>query len=241
MATTTEMLALLARSHEETRRLVAGLSAAEREECGAADHWAAKDIIAHAAEWERRLAVGLAAARRGEKPAAYPEFDRVNAEIFADYCDRPWDEVLAAATAANQALADEAQLLSADDLNDPQRNPYVEGHPLWRRIVGNAFIHVVSHYAQYYIEQGEQARADCLQDEAAGLLCVLDDSPTWRALVLYNLACHFALSGDRPRALAGLQEALLLNPGLAEWAQQDTDLDLLRDTEEYGALFDGRA
>ncbi len=237
MATQEQVLELLARSQQETERLVESLTEAERAECGAVDHWAAKDIVAHVAEWERRLAVNLAVARRGEKPPTYPDFDRVNAEIFAEYCARPWDEVLTAAREANRALAAEVRLRTDADLSDPQRNPWTAEQPLWKRILGNAFIHVVSHYGQYYIEHDGRVRADRLQEEAAALLGPLDETPAWRGQTVYNLACHFALAGDKQRALALLKEALQLNPGLAEWSKQDTDLDSLRDDDEYLALF----
>ena len=56
----------------------------------------------------------------------------------------------------------------------------------------------------------------------------------------YNLACHYALAGEKERAIAGLGAALASNPGLAEWSQQDPDLASIRDEPGYLALYEGQ-
>jgi tetratricopeptide (TPR) repeat protein len=51
------------------------------------------------------------------------------------------------------------------------------------------------------------------------------DNPT----VLYNLACYEALAGQRAEALAHLARAFELEPSARRWAQDDSDLDSIRD------------
>jgi hypothetical protein len=55
--------------------------------------------------------------------------------------------------------------------------------------------------------------------------------------VRYNLACHYALSGQKERAISGLREALTLNPDLTEWSKQDPDFVPLRQEAGYQALY----
>ena len=83
---------------------------------------------------------------------------------------------------------------------------------------------------------GQAALATRMGEEGAARLGALDDSPTWRGEILYNLACQFALNGDRAKALALLTESLSLQPGLREWSTQDADLVSLREDPAFLAL-----
>jgi quercetin dioxygenase-like cupin family protein len=47
--------------------------------------------------------------------------------------------------------------------------------------------------------------------------------------MLYSLACYEALAGRREQALAHLQEAAAIDPGVAAHAAGDADLDAIRD------------
>ena len=104
-----------------------------------------------------------------------------------------------------------------------------DGRPLWRSIVGNGYIHPVWHIALLYTEFGAVDRATALYEQMADRLPVLDEDPTWRGTIRYNLACHYALTGQAERAISELRDALELNPGLTEWTQQDPDFASIRD------------
>ena len=67
-------------------------------------------------------------------------------------------------------------------------------------------------------------------------LAALDHSPGWMGTVHYNLACSYALLGQKDDAIAELRQALALTPQLIEWAREDPDLDSLRDEAAYKAL-----
>jgi tetratricopeptide (TPR) repeat protein len=57
------------------------------------------------------------------------------------------------------------------------------------------------------------------------------DHPT----IHYQLACYYALGGDRERALEHLKVGVARNPKLKEWAAKDSDLDSIRDDPSYPA------
>jgi non-specific serine/threonine protein kinase len=53
---------------------------------------------------------------------------------------------------------------------------------------------------------------------------------------LYNLACNYALMGDPERALDCLERANLEGMSIAEWAENDSDLDSLRGNPRFQRL-----
>ncbi len=54
--------------------------------------------------------------------------------------------------------------------------------------------------------------------------------------MLYNRACIYSLKGDKSKALADLQKAFELQPGLKEQAPKDEDLKALYDDEGFKKL-----
>ncbi|HIE10929.1 MAG TPA: tetratricopeptide repeat protein [Kiritimatiellae bacterium] len=56
--------------------------------------------------------------------------------------------------------------------------------------------------------------------------------------VWYNLACSYALVGDRERAMGALKKAVDLGYDDFEWAQEDGDLDSLRKDPEFTSLLE---
>jgi tetratricopeptide (TPR) repeat protein len=167
------------------------------------------------------------------------DFDQVNADVFERNRHRPWSEVLALSQRAQGSLVERLNALSEADLTSAEYFPWQEGRPLWRLIVGNSYAHPISHLAQYYVEHGRVAYANQIQTEAADLLAQLDDSPSWRGIVRYNLACHYAVVGEGEKAISGLSQALRLNPELTEWSKQDPDLASIRREPAYQALYAG--
>ncbi len=57
-------------------------------------------------------------------------------------------------------------------------------------------------------------------------------------LVLYNIACFFAMSGDSERALELLERAVESGWGDRAWLETDSDLDSLRKDKRFQALLD---
>ncbi len=232
-----KLVDLLQRAREEEQAFFARLSDDECSDSGTVECWSVKDGVAHVAEWKARMGQRLVAARRNETPPTYDDVDEANAEIFEQYCHQSWADVLKALERAHDELVEQTQAMPEDDLVDAERFPWQDGRPLWRSIVGSGYSHSVQHLAQLYIERGERDYATQLQETAAELLASLDDSPDWRGVTIYNLACHYALSGEREKAVAKLGEALRLNPDLIEWSKQDPDFASIREEPAYRSLY----
>jgi len=237
METKAKLVDLLQRAREEERKFFASLSDDERSAIGTPEHWSVKDVAAHLAEWKARMGRRLIAARRNETPPTYDDVDEANAEIFEQYRHQSWADVLKELERAHGELVEQTQAMLDSDLVDAERFPWQEGRPLWRSIVSSGYSHSVQHLAQLYVERGKRDVATQIQETAAELLAALDDSPNWRGVTIYNLACHYALSGQREKAIAKLGEALQLNPDLTEWSKQDPDFDSIREEPAYRSLY----
>jgi tetratricopeptide (TPR) repeat protein len=232
-----KLVDLLQRAHEEERTFFTSLSDDECSAMGTPECWSVKDVAAHLAEWKARMGQRLIAARRNETPPTYDDVDEANAEIFEQYRHQSWNDVLKALERAHGELVEQTRAMPEDDLVDAERFPWQDGRPLWRSIVGSGYSHSVQHLAQLYVERGKRDVATQIQETAAELLAALDDSPNWRGVTIYNLACHYALSGEREKAIAKLGEALQLNPDLTEWSKQDPDFASIREEPTYRSLY----
>jgi tetratricopeptide (TPR) repeat protein len=54
-----------------------------------------------------------------------------------------------------------------------------------------------------------------------------------QAIVLYNLACYYALAGDKPQALSWLGRSLRMDKDLRKLIPEEHDFDLLRDDPDF--------
>jgi hypothetical protein len=106
--------------------------------------WSIKDIVAHLTGWRRRTVLRFRAALDPtvDMTPDYPaeldeddEVDEINAWIYKANRDRPLADVLNDSREVFQQLVAEVSALSDEQLNDPQRFPWLEGE----RITG-AFI-----------------------------------------------------------------------------------------------------
>jgi len=233
-----KLIELIEHASEEEQALFARLSEDERVVRGEPDRWSPKDVIAHLAAWKTRLAENLTAAARGETPVRDEDYEAVNARVFELNRDRPWSEILEEATEASRRLVEQVENRSEAELRGTETLPWQEDRPLWRLIVGNAYIHVMAmHLDPLLIERGEKEYATQLQEKAAKLLSELDESQSWQGSVRYNLACHYALAGETEAAIEELREALELSPELTEWSKEDSDLASIREEPDYKALY----
>ncbi|MEM1544522.1 MAG: tetratricopeptide repeat protein, partial [Candidatus Bathyarchaeia archaeon] len=57
-----------------------------------------------------------------------------------------------------------------------------------------------------------------------------------QAVLYYDLACYFALAGERERALEALERAIQIDAGLKSLAQKDDDLRSLRGDKRFEEL-----
>jgi len=232
-----KLIELLQQTMDEERRFVDQLTPEERQQVGDVNAWSPKDLIAHLSGWKLRMADRLVAIGRGEAPAQTEEVDAENALIWAEYSSRTWDEVVQASALGHRRMVESLQALSLDDVHDPQRFESQQGQPLWRGVAGNGCTHPIMHLADAYVKRGEGTYGAAMMEDVSEGLALLDDTPRWQGVVRYNLACYFALAGEKVRAIGILRDALRLHPGLTEWSKEDTDLAPLRDQAEYKALY----
>lgn len=236
MASKALLLDLLRQAERDEDEFVTFLSQAELLAAGAENDWSPKDEIAHAAAWIERF-VQRIKTPAGEQPATpTDDINSENAEIFEAHRHQSLGEVLAYSRQARTALLATVESLSEKALNNPAPFPTTNTEPLWRRVAGNGYTHPMIHYAAYLTRHGQMALATSMEEEGAARLSALDDSPTWRGEILYNLACQFALNGESEKALALLTESLGLQPALREWSTQDSDLVSLREDPAFLAL-----
>jgi len=230
----TRLIELLDRAYADLQAFIATVNDADRAAVGTLEHWAIKDVISHNAMWQQRAIERLNAIVRGEEPPNADNYLGLNDAHFEAYRDRSWADTIVEAEEAYRALAALTQSLSEEDLTDPQRFAHSKNQPLLRSIIGNGFAHPETHLAHLYVERGELERANQLQETATALLEAI---PEERTVARYNLACYYAVSGQKARALTELTAALQSHPDLSEWAKQDSDLDSLRDDPAYQALY----
>jgi tetratricopeptide (TPR) repeat protein len=225
----------------EMHNFIDSLSVEQRMETGAVDRWSVKDVVAHFTVWTARLVSDLELAAQPEAAQHvqpnYGETDDANAEIYAQYKEVPWEEILAQMEATYSAVRGFAMAATDQELDDRQPIPWREARPLWRMLVGSAVEHPLLHLGYYHIGKGNLAEAARLQETLAARMLDLDDSPGWRGTQVYNLACIRALSGQKEIALANLAEAFQLAPELIEWSKKDPDLDGLRPDPAFEALY----
>jgi tetratricopeptide (TPR) repeat protein len=89
----------------------------------------------------------------------------------------------------------------------------------------------VSPFEYWYAAQGPYSRGeyDAAVAVASEGLAHYPDHPTLH----YQLACYHALAGHRDDALEHLRTAEAGNPQVLEWANDDQDLDSIRDDPRY--------
>ncbi len=232
-----QIIRLLQLSYDEIDHFIDGMSAEERATSGAANHWNPRDILAHMFHWQRHNAEKLAAVRIGQVPPEDSnDIDAINAEIFQQHCHQTWDELAGFIAQARQMFLHEVEALSQENLSSSTYAPWSQGRPVWREILGDGFVHSMSHLSQACIDRGDLAEAERLRLQEAELLTPIDTDLNWQANISYNLACHFALVGEKEKALRYLEPAFLKRPNLAAWSQQDTDLRSLHGDPDFMAL-----
>jgi len=229
------LIELLELATAEELRYVRSLSEAERNAAGSAESWSPKDRLAHIAAWKLRSAEDVQQALDGSPPVreADFDFDAENARLHAGHARMSWDEVLVLAQKARKVMMSVVDRLDEDQLASSDILPRPGSPPLWRVIVGNGFSHPLVHLSEYYRENGDLMRASEVIGRMARRAISLDDGPVWQGTVRYNLACHYALLGEKTRAIHELRGALALNPALAEWSRSDPDLESLHGEEDY--------
>jgi hypothetical protein len=232
-----KLIELVRRTQQEQRTFADKLTDQERAQVGTPEQWSAKDVVAHIYSWVNSTMERHAIAMRGETPPDLPDDDQQNAIFFEAHRHKSWEELQREIDEICDREIAWIQAMRDNDLTDPNQTTWHGGRPMWNRIASNNGTHALIHLAEWHTKHGRQSYALQMHENFAPLLLSLDDSPDWRGVTIYNLACYHALAGDKEQALSKLAESLRLRPDLTDWSKQDPDLASLRDDPAYAALY----
>jgi hypothetical protein len=231
-----KLLELVAEAHAKELSFIAELNEQERALSGTFKEWFAKDEIVHIAAWKGIMCERFRAFRADQTPPTFDDWDAVNEEIFTRHKDESWSETYEYFKLSYKQMVEQIQSVSEDDLLDGQRYPWLRGRSLFRRTIHNGYYHPLGHIALWYNKRGDPVRGNQLMEDATGQMLSLDDSPAWQGQSVYNLACYYALSGDKVQAMDRLGLAFSLSADLVEWSREDSDLSSIWDEPGYLAL-----
>jgi hypothetical protein len=231
-----QLLRLIAEVEQAEKELIASLSPEDRDLPGQAEDWSPKDVLLHIAAWNRDLVNRLEGSSSVGEPESLTGTDDANRRLYEAHAGIPWEDVQPMLEAEHARLASFVRGIEEQELSSTERFPWQRDQPLWRSLTGTFFVHPVMHVTQAHLDLGHREAARRLQDRAVEQLSELDDSPSWLGVVRYNLACFYALAGEREMSLATLRAALELQPGLREWSRKDPDLVSLRGDREFERL-----
>jgi len=228
-----QLLQLFEFARLEQLEFIKNLSMLESMIEGKPHKWSARDIVAHITSWQERNN------RRFEGSATKEVFDpdEQNRAFFDQNREKSWQQVELEAEVVYKDLVRLVGDMSEDDLLNTHSYPaWQEGRPLWRNIIGDGCTHPVMHYGQFYAEKGDLKGATRVNELLAERLINLDSSNEWKGTTIYNLACIYALTGNKAKAISELGRAFDLRPELKEWSKNDTDLDVLRSEAGFRKL-----
>ncbi len=217
--------------------LVARLNSEEKSATGTWKRWSAKDAFAHIAHWLGRDLQNI------EKPAGpillFDEnnIDAENRKIYDAWANKSWDEVGRFFSDTYERAKTLVGGMDEKRLHDNLERTDGSKRPIWQSIAGHGLTHVTSHLGLVYRRRTEIKEATALEEKAAKLLRDLDDGPEWRGTIQYNLACHYALVGQKQPAIVLLKEALQLDPKLTEWSKKDPDFDGIRNDPDFAEVY----
>jgi hypothetical protein len=190
--------------------------------------WSAKDVQAHLAAWRsteaHRLESGVYDRPADSAPEGLPapqSEDVTNARIQAERAGWTWEQVTNEAQASIDSLVAAIRATSAVALRTSER--------LVAGIGSNGANHAIGHLSDVARLVGpvgdERFRAFAGEIEAILMDGRLPDRDS--GVMLYNIACHSALSGELADARRQLSDALQRRPDLIEFAPTDPDLAAL--------------
>ena len=232
-----QLLDSIQRAYHEEIRFIAEAGDDELAREGAPDDWAIKDIFAHIGSWKAIVAERLDLADRDNPSPLYAlPLDEQNFQFYDEHAGQPWPEVRALIENGYRDLRAAVEALPDEYLSEVDRFPWQDDRPLWQRIGHMGFYHPLYHLAELYLERGNRTHAHEVLLEATDGMSTMSAEAPFIGSYAYNLACFYALEGEKEQALDRLRQAFENRPSLIEWSKQDSDLDSLRDDPDYLAL-----
>jgi hypothetical protein len=220
----TDVRKALEAQREMEREFVAEVRKSETQPKG----WPAALILFHISMWRERLRNALSEVRDGRPYLPPPEnIDEVNdAEVasglgvsLADISERS-DTLLASLIALFEQMGD-------------RPFKWYIANTTTEALLRNSYTHPRNHIVEYLSENGDEAGAARLVEDAASDMRDVSAPPLTLGAVLYNLACLRTKQGRLDDAIELLQEALPMRPDMKSAAPTDSDLAPLRDDERF--------
>ena len=233
------LLAVISHGRKLGDDLAELLSSDERSANGTYEVWAPKDVFAHVAEWLHRDLERLQITDSPLPVVGEADLEMANEAIFAKHAAKSWDEVAGFFAETLDEAKRQVEEMNVEELE--RKRKYADGSTRapWRTLAGHVLMHLSPHFGVVYQRRNEPEKATELQESTARALLDLDDSPEWIGTTKYNLACHYATTGNPKRAIALLREALAKNPKLTDWSKRDSDLDRIREDPEFETIYGG--
>jgi hypothetical protein len=219
----TDLVAMLEAMRRAERMLFEEVPPDAREQPGAIGEWSVKDVRAHLAAWRaieaRRLGARAAAdeAEPAHDPGPEVPLDEANATLHDRYASWSWDAVAAEADASVDALIAAIRRSSTDVLCECDEGS-VAG------IGANGVNHAVGHLPEIADLADGEAHFVVFAREVETVLGGGHVPPRDSGVILYNIACARALSGDLDHARRLLPQAFARRHELRELAPRDPDL-----------------
>ena len=227
---------LLTHSYNEQKRYFLKMSGQARATVGKVDDWSPKDVMAHVVHWDSMTAADLSDPDNRPPDQPGEDYNRTNARIWEKYKDEAWSDIEALVDQTHEALVENVKQFSEEDISDPERFEWLNGRAVWRSMAFTNHYHPLQPVAVLYADQGDLAYANQLQEEAAEKQLKLSDADDWRGTVHYNLGCHYAVTGQADQAFKNIDLGLKTYPVLSKWAQDDPDMDNLRDDPRFATI-----
>ncbi|HTI29990.1 MAG TPA: hypothetical protein VL687_06505 [Methylomirabilota bacterium] len=218
-----DLVAMLRAMRDAERDLFDAIPAGMREVAGSIGEWSVKDVWAHLAAWRaveaRRIAAraGDDDPRHASDPPTTEPVDESNATLQVRHAEWTWEAVAAEASASVDALIAAIERSSTDVLCECDDGS-VAG------IGANGVNHAVGHLPEISDLAGDRARFDAFSDQIEAILAAGHLPPRDSGVLLYNIACARALSGELDDARRLLRSAFSRRHDLAELAKDDPDL-----------------
>ncbi len=229
------IIRLINYSWNELQEYIASIPPEDRQSESTPDNWSAKDHLAHLAHWQIHFNDQLS--RKAKSDVQVTDLDKENLRIYNLHKNKSWDDVMSMVDDACQGFTKHLKAMSEDDLNSTEIIQAISNRPLWRTIIGQTIVHILSHLSMLYGKKGELDKSISMQERILEDLQSLDESSKWRAMNIYNIACAYALAGDADNAVRLVGESLKLNPELVGWAQEDPDLAILKGRPDFVSMF----
>ncbi|MFZ0173563.1 MAG: hypothetical protein WAL04_17910 [Acidimicrobiales bacterium] len=221
------IVGLLGFAAVEEELLLAAITGAPPEN-GSPQRWAALPLVAHNTEFKLQQVERLEAISQGRTPPSFGEIDHLSANVYRHYSQQSSWAVARESRRTFGALLAALEAISAEDLLDPSRHPWLQGRHLWLQIIVRGFWHPTGHLGDYYLSHERSDRALALQAHAVAVCDYLGAPDPACGMAHYNLACTQARADLGDAAMKTLARAIQLNPDLTANVARDADLDGLR-------------